>query len=310
LELGLKNTIEYNNQDITNTKVMKVTYDNGFNYELVNKNDCERVVKFDTVCEADSEQLYATNALDVGYKYNCKVDPNSARYNFFVLSYNDENGNIIFDKENAKSVNLIMDSNIRTGGEPVKEENPTDEQKGLVHWINNDSFLSSGGELTDAIKNSEYCQTYNLCLDPTFGPITAMDYLESVTSKWNNLDKITINTYTSIDASNNNYMGTSQLKKTYNIYARMPYYSEIKETGCDSSYPAVCPLWITDYLELYNTNDTAHINAIGISGYWLNTYTNVDFDGGYIIAADSGITSSGGGILEKNGVRPVITLDL
>ena len=37
----LKNTIQYNNQDITNTKVMKVTYDNGFNYELVNKKDCK-----------------------------------------------------------------------------------------------------------------------------------------------------------------------------------------------------------------------------------------------------------------------------
>ena len=69
----LKNTIEYNNQDITNTKVMKVTYDNGFNYELVNKNDCERVVKFNTICEADKEQLYASNELDVGYKYNCKA---------------------------------------------------------------------------------------------------------------------------------------------------------------------------------------------------------------------------------------------
>lgn len=37
----LKNTIQYNNQDITNTKVMKVTYDNGFNYELVNKEACK-----------------------------------------------------------------------------------------------------------------------------------------------------------------------------------------------------------------------------------------------------------------------------
>lgn len=37
----LKNTIQYNNQNITNTKVIKVTYENGFNYELVNKNDCK-----------------------------------------------------------------------------------------------------------------------------------------------------------------------------------------------------------------------------------------------------------------------------
>ena len=62
----------------------------------------------------------------MGAKYNCTVDSNKPAYTFYVLTT---------PAEGATSVNLIMDSNIRIGGEAVKETNPTEEQKGLVAWI-------------------------------------------------------------------------------------------------------------------------------------------------------------------------------
>jgi prepilin-type N-terminal cleavage/methylation domain-containing protein len=74
----LKNTIQYNNQDITNTKVIKVTYENGFNYELVDKKACEKVIKFDTVCE-----LVSGEEKTIGSKYECNFG--GGVRNFYIL---------------------------------------------------------------------------------------------------------------------------------------------------------------------------------------------------------------------------------
>ena len=221
----------------------------------------------------------------VGAKYNCKVDPNKPEYTFYVLNTDQDD------------VNLIMDSNIRTGGEAIKESKPTDT--GIVYWISNKDFLDQGGEVTDSMLNDGFmCQNYGICVDATYGPITAMNYLEIATSNWTNLNKRTVSTYTTIDEFNQTLVGTHNLKKTYSAYARMPYYSEVVATGCAYYDGSGCPSWMTNYLSYES----------GVYAYWLLSYTNVDVDGGYLVSYADGLAAYGGGIGEKYGVRPVITI--
>ena len=94
---------------------------NGVAVEYTYGTKQETVVYLNDVCELESG-----TALTQGAKYSCTVDPNKPAYTFYVLTT---------PAEGATSVNLIMDSNIRTGGEAVKEATPTAEQKGLVAWI-------------------------------------------------------------------------------------------------------------------------------------------------------------------------------
>ena len=280
----LKNTIEYNNQDITNTKVMKVTYENGFNYELVDKNSCQRVVKFNTVCEADKEQLYATNALDIGYKYNCKVDPNRARYNFYVLSYNDENGNIIFDKANAKSVNLIMDQNINSDGSPAGMTEITkndDNAYNIVAWTNKDDY---GTTLYPA--DYIFCYEEGGCAGSDKGPLTAMNFLNEATKTWTNINEMVVDTF--IDDT-----GATHNMKAYNTYARMPIYlSDATKTEVADETDA--NRYLIDNLSFAYWTATAYSTtaAIIVCGGPLGVI-EVGRDGDY-----------------GAGVRPVITFDL
>ena len=97
-----------------------------------------------------------------GDKYECDVDPNKEGYDhtFYVLNT---------PAAGADSVNLIMDSNIRTGGEAVKEATPTD--KGLVAWTSWSYFEEHASQ--EDLDNYENLNIY--------GPVTAMEHLAEAT---------------------------------------------------------------------------------------------------------------------------------
>ena len=226
----------------------------------------------------------------VGDKYECKVDPNKDAYTFYVLT---------IPLSGSDSVNLIMDSNIRTGGEAVKESEPTEEQKAWVKWITNEKFLELGGVVTEEMANSEACKYGNICADNTFGPITAMDYLVEATKDWTNANVQTVSTFDD-DAG-----GIHNLAKTYTTYARLPYYSEIVSTGCLNEEKS-CP-WLSDFLNL-SLNYSAPLT---LNGYWLlSSGTNASYYACYVnldqnvrLEGVSGSISNG-----VRGVRPVITI--
>ena len=258
-----------------------------FKYELVNEDECEKIVKFDTVCEADNEQLYASNALDIGYKYNCKVDPDRTRYNFFVLSYNDENGNIIFDKENATSINLIMDRNINSDGTPTTKallESDKEENSGIYNLV---AYNSSG----DASGT---------------GPVTAMTHLNNATISWENIDNLNI-TYDD--------EGEFFTDFALNGKARLPYYSEVDNVGCLDYERFTCPVWMVDYLSdagpVYETETTYQENPIeDIYGYWtlssVGNSTNAWYVEYYGSMGDADTVACG----TYYGARPVINLKI
>ena len=215
-----------------------------------------------------------------GDKYECDVDPNKEGYDqiFYVLTT---------PASGATSVNLIMDSNIRTGGEAVKEATPTAEQKGLVAWITQTDYER---EDVGGTKWSSY-EDRN-----TFGPITAIEYLQTATEGWTNVNPQTISTFTD-DAGE-----THNMAKTYTVNARMPYYSEISNVSEST-------LYLIDYL--LNDNEIAGRNGVsGVYGYWmLSSDASASFSAWYVHY----IGYANGSIVDDDGrigARPVINLSI
>ena len=221
-----------------------------------------------------------------GDKYECDVDPNKEGYDqiFYVLT-NAASG----------SVNLIMDSNITRTGDAIKDANPTD--KGLVAWITQTDYErddiggTAWGDWTD---------------NNTFGPITAIEYLQTATKDWTNVNPQTISTFT------DNAGETHNMAKTYTVNARMPYLSEVGATGCDiTNYTeGSCPLWMVDHLNEYTSAYPTRTAVSGVYGYWT-------------LSSDASISSSawavdyigyanGNGVNDDGnyGARPVINLSI
>ena len=235
-----------------------------------------------------------------GAKYECKVDPNKDQYTFYILSYLDESGNIVTNKDNAVSVNLIMDSNIRTGGEPVKEEKPIGEQKALMPWISGEKYYEeNGGEIPeDVLNDGGVCEYDGYCVYNDKGPLTAMDYLEEATKNWTNTNKIIISEFTDEEG------GKHPIAKIYNMYSRLPYYSEVEDVSTDK-------IWLIDYLDGTNDEDSnieGRTSVNNVWGYWL--LSACTWDVSYSFAVDSSAFLYDTGVLDSGyiGVRPVINL--
>ena len=231
----------------------------------------------------------------VGSKYACEVKP-GILYNFYVLSYNDENNNVILDKSKAVTTNLIMDSNINSFGEAIKNTYIAEKDNGLVLWVSKEDYND----------NSNYGA--NGKTDK--GPITVMNYLEGVTSSWTNLTKMTISEFDSYDSSGT-LLKTDSMQ-TYNVYARMPYLSELSKVGCGYLGYMECPLWLVEYLNdaEEETGKEYQQNPVdGIGGYWTLSSSGKYYQSAWFV------DSSGGSwfwypSLTTLGVRPVITVEL
>ena len=251
-----------------------------------------QVGKFDSVCTSVS----GVNDTKIGSKYNCKVDPKKDEYTFFILSYNDKDGNVIRDESQAETINLIMDSNIRINGESVKEEEPTVEQKGLVRW------QTTGGNAA--------------------GPVVAMKYLYEATINWTNVLPINYiykdREFQGITTEDRGYESFESINGVASINgiqfteekmlrARMPIYSsdtqktEVSKKNNENVY-------LYDYL-LDKGIQTNKVN--GVLGYWTLSSTT-GHGGRACVVYCTGIINANYavGSLNDIGVRPVITLDI
>ena len=137
-----------------------------------------------------------------------------------------------------------------------------------------------------------------------------MNYLEKATSSWTNLQKMTINEFDFYNSEGN--FVRKQTMQTYNVYARMPYLSELSKVGCGYLGSMECPLWLVEYLNdaEEETGKEYQQNPVdGIGGYWtLSSYSKY-YQGAWVVV------SSGGSwfwypSLTTLGVRPVITVEL
>ena len=316
-------TIAITNGNITGLNIIL----NEKEITLNNKNEMVYVKFLDEICKPAGKQYFATNPNDLGYKYNCKVDPNKPEYTFYVLNYNDENGNITTDKTNAKSINLIMNSNINRSGEAVDKLGMDD--MGNVAWISEEDYKKP--ELVSSIK---YFNEWNIWgyANDSKGPITALNYLEEATKNWTNLNLIDVNKF------NDRYGNYYDIAKGYKMYARMMYATELGDEYWDYQDQNTYPYLYSNLSIL--CLDSATVNLVPceeagviqgvykegleilgyipkVTGYWTMTtlrecnsdYSYCDFFWMTSIVGDpsssNSISSS-----EYYGVRPVITLKI
>ncbi|MBQ2946685.1 MAG: prepilin-type N-terminal cleavage/methylation domain-containing protein [Bacilli bacterium] len=162
-EVPVSGTIKFENNKVA--KDTTLTFE-GFSATINEDGKLElgavttQVIKgvLNSVCKPSETQSWTNNPLEVGYKYECDVDPTKKGYDYSFYVLTDATDS------NAESVNLIMDSNINDNGEAVKE-NVAD--KGFINVINGQ-----------------------------YAPVVAMNYLEQVTSTWTNLNPIEVSYYT------------------------------------------------------------------------------------------------------------------
>ena len=250
-----------NSEEISNDLKIKITtttsaYGNPVTNAEVNPESIEGCSQiYFPICIMATDST--VKGLNMGAKYNCKVDSNKDPYTFYVLTSVGDNTN---------TVNMIMDSNITSTGEAIKDANPTD--KGLVTWY-------SGMGI-------DYNNSY--------GPITAMNYLQQATQNWTNLNIMTVDKYEE---------DILTMASTYKVYARLPKYSEVENISSQK-------LWMFNFLE----NSVSGSNKVsGVYGYWTSSVTYED-DGARAVIADGQLSSFAVNNSITAGVRPVITVPI
>ena len=189
------------------------------------------------------------------HPYECDVDPNKEGYDYIFYVLNSD----------GTSVNLIMDSNINISGNAVKGE---ESDLGFVKWYADDR-------------------------DNSYGPITAMNHLQTATSGWTNTNELTINEFT-------DDKGGKHPMKEYVVNARLPYYSEISDYSESTTY-------LYDYME-----DAGHQTNIvsGIYGYWTLSSIASDSSNAWFVFCDGFVSGNFFLINGSCGARPVINLTI
>ena len=281
---------------LQNKRVMVTYYNNKYNYELVDSKDCYICKSVKTVTIDDA--TVPTGQYNLGDEYTCEVKK-GVEYNFFVIS-SDEN-----------NVNLLMDSNVNYYGESVKLVNgemPNNikgdaKKKGLVALITKEDFLAAGGLEMNWISIGSLEQ----------GPITALNYLNSATSSWTNIENLNEVYDYNVDKKGYEYEDDlKSLEVKLNGKSRLMTGTELFSTG----YPTATKKWMTMNLNPISKNE-------GIYGYWTlapcgkDDIWNVNSDGDdadgnmTIYDPDQGTLTVDADVLTLNnycGVRPVITV--
>jgi len=187
----------------------------------------------------------------------------------------EKNYNFFILSVGEKNVNLILESNIDEDGQLVKSGTA-----GNTPW-----YASNPTTIV-------------------YGPLTALNYLESATEDWTYLDKIIINTFED-DAGNAYDM------QEYKLYARLPKLLEIENTGCQYRVENSCPYWLVNYLASGKSDPAKYPNRdlTGLVGYWLqDAVVKWSKDNAYLVQGDGYTTYQWGTDAWDKGIRPVITV--
>ena len=250
----------------------------------ITKNDNGEIIYFPCTLISGEENT-------IGSKYECEVSPGT-KYNFYVLSYNDENNTSTNDKTKAITANLIMDRNMYYDSKN-DTSGPADENNtGLIEWDEN--YIN--------------------------GLAKVMDYLYNTTKDWINISDIianyvdegygygtivTTNGVTKLTKIDGSTITVLTDKEGYiNLKARMPYYCELSNYSSDLNNGYLYENLAC--LEYSCVDGLTHID--GIPGYW--TLSN-DSEFGYrnlFIRLDGSVTNNYANY--AFGVRPVITLKI
>ena len=243
-----------------------------------------------------------------GDKYSYEVNDKD-EFNFYVLSV--EEG----------TVNLIMDRNICTNGEPATKENTC-----LIAWYD------------DGDNPVNYTNDTN-----EFGPVTAMEGMYNATKNWTNVPDMNLD-YSDEGHIANSSIGYGKIETTeagikitkkdeitevtrsdnqtpvipYEtnkpLKARLPKIEEVYNTGTDATHchnsSGSCPSWLTNGLTQYSSyyQNNEHISEI--YGYWTLSSNPGNSDSARRVYCSGYVGNDFTSIDGSNGVRPVITVSM
>ena len=215
------------------------------------KKAANPIITSTATCITNANETCSEDAIKAGIAVNVKVNDKEEAKTFYVVK----------DDATTGTLTLIMDRNV-------------DEE--TVAWITQDDYETAGGTAWDDWSDNN-----------TFGPITALNYLESKTSSWTN---IPAKTYTLADDQ-----GQYTIERT-NARARMLTHNEaIDLLGC-VEYDTGCPAWL--YGNLSNPP----------YGFWLSSaYADYAFSAWYVHRVGY---VDGNDVFNDSsyGVRPVIEI--
>ena len=164
--------------------------------------------------------------------------------------------------------------------------------------------LADDGNKVTLIMNKNLGNTvawYEDSSDNSYGPITALTYLQSQTNDWTNLAPIVINKF-DYDEREDAQLPNNQ---SFTMYARLPKYSEIHAIN-NSAILSNTP-WL--YINLHGTGDnTADSNGNYKSGYWTSAANSGDPRHARFVDFDGLLYSHTVNYDNRHGVRPVIEL--
>ena len=292
-----------------------------YNYEIIdNENHVEncKLIRVNHLAKENVEAVInpIINGAPVGITPTIDENRDFIPGSTFKIKVNDEDtdGSIFYVLSNdGDYVNLIAQQNITLTGTFTSEPQNNDE------W---------------------YVETQ----DNRYGPQTAYTYLNTATSKWENIPIIESFNYldegnqsnsnygyksinTEYDSESGNYLtiitpfltGYGDIVVYKNMRARLPYVSEITEnTTCEiySSEDSIglCPTWMVNYLfnnstsEKYYPSTSGKVNSIGNNyGYWLSSSVS-DYSDRARSVYFSGYISNYFTDNNIGGIRPVISV--
>ena len=305
----LKN-IKTNKQMLGSVKIVYKydTYTYKYQDSVCKSSDYDQYLN--TICTPVTEETKTVGNIPTGDyipgdEYICEIK-SGVKYNFFVLSKNGDNINLILDR------NINSDGTLATKG--ITKDNAVNGVYSYTSWISDYDYKCG---------NIGGCYATN-----DKGPITAMNYLYNATKNWDSIPNIVINhndeygniktigAITSIIKTDNITITVSY----NNLKARLPNFSELKEVGCDidSSFTNVqtCPVWLVNYLYEYEDVYSNKIiypqtTKIPVFGYWTSDVgVDGDFSAWYIDYRGSLCDWDPYIYDDMLGVRPVITLQI
>lgn len=261
------------NKELSDELKIKITttqseYGNPVRKIEINPDSVEGCVNFyEPICTfVPSSSIIGLN---VGAQYSCKVDPNREPYNFYVWGVN------------GNDVDLIMSTNINSNGTPdysnSKIQNNGSNVYNATTWLSVEDYLAAGGPNLKG--DAGQCDYGGFCYDSSYGPLSAMQFLQNATKTWTNLELKTVNTFGD---------GAMTMKKNFDSYARMPELSELQSIGCSSSSYSCHPL------------------AYQYPNFWVNSVDPSYQYAAMYVQSNGSLSSTFADIVNK--VRPVITV--
>lgn len=146
--------------DLTSTKSVQINYNNGFTYELKDKNNCVSNTSFIRGVTAENKTLAGKipeGNFDLGDEYIVNVD-GEHEYHFYILSVEED------------KVNLIMSDNVSSTGQIATSTTDTTQWMSHVDYAGNEAYYIANGD--------------------NKGPVTSMNYLYNATKDWKNLENV------------------------------------------------------------------------------------------------------------------------